>query len=95
MVPQLKTDQTQVSLLTLDPDARFTVKASKHPPVLVALEGTDAEALVEMKITGALGKGKRPLHGGDAMEVPPGMPVELHNGGSVSARFAVLEFNTP
>ncbi len=92
MVPLLRTDQTQVSLLTLDTDARFTFKASKRPPVLVALEGTDAEALVELKIPGAVGKGKRPLHGGDAMEVPSGMALELHNGGSVPARFAVLEF---
>ncbi len=95
MIPQLKTDQTQVSLLILDPDARFTFKASKRPPVLVALEGADADALVEMRITGAVGKGERPLHGGDAMEVPPGMALELHNGGSVPARFAVLEFRSP
>ena len=96
VLPEFETDQTLVNLLTLPAGGRFGFKPSKNPPVLVALEGTDAEALVDMKIAGgAIGKGSRPLHGGDAMEVPVGMGVELRNLGKSPARFAVLEFRSP
>src|SRR6267143_5584046 len=96
MVPKFETDQTHISLLILEPKARFTIKPSQSPPVLVALEGTDAEALVEIKIPGgAVGKGNRPLRSGYAMEVPSGIAVELHNSGGAPARFVVLAGHAP
>jgi beta-alanine degradation protein BauB len=93
VLPEFETDQTIVSLVTLGPDDRFAFKPTMHPPVLVALEGTDAEALVDMKMEGgAYGRGKRAMKGGDAMAVPTGMGVELHNLARAPARFVVLEF---
>jgi hypothetical protein len=73
VLPEFETDQTLVSLVTLGPGGKFAFKPTRHPPVLAALEGTDAEALVDVKMDGdAYGKGKRPMKGGDAMAVPTG-----------------------
>jgi quercetin dioxygenase-like cupin family protein len=92
LVPQMATDQTVVSLLTLDPGADYRFQDTAMPPVVVALEGTEAKALVELNIAGAVGKGEKPMAGGDAVSTEPRSALGLHNTGRTPARFLVLEF---
>jgi hypothetical protein len=92
LVPQMETDQTLVSLLTLEPGTDHLFKVSPTPPVVVALEGTDAMAIIELKIPGAVGKGAKPLKGGDAATTLPKSPLTIRNVGAASARFVVVEF---
>jgi hypothetical protein len=88
----METDQTLVSLLTLEPGTDHLFKVSPTPPVVVALEGTDAMAIIELKIPGAVGKGAKPLKGGDAATTLPKSPLTIRNVGAASARFVVVEF---
>jgi quercetin dioxygenase-like cupin family protein len=92
LVPQMETDQTVVSLLTLDPGADYRFQEAAIPPVVVALEGTDATALVELKTAGAVGKGEKPLSGGDAVSTLPRSPLTIRNSGATPARLVVLQF---
>ena len=92
LVPQLESDQTIVSLMTLGRGAEHLFKASDTPPVVVALEGADAKALIELRLTGAVGKGEKPLKGGDATTTVPKSPLLIRNTGPVPARFVVVEF---
>lgn len=93
MLPELETDQTRISLLRLEPRAKFTLEASQSPPLLVALEGTEAEALVRIKAAGVgAGQGARRLHAADVLDCPAGVAVELRNTGRSPARFLWLEF---
>ena len=91
-VPQLETDQMVVSLLTLDQGAEYPFKDVREAPVVGALAGTDAKALVTLKIAGAVGRGEKPLQGGDAASTTPNAPLTLRNSGPLPARFIVLEF---
>jgi hypothetical protein len=93
IVPELETDQSRVGLLRLEPGERYTVNASKAPPVLIALDRTEAEARIPVEVAGgAAGEGVRPLHTADALECPEGMTIEIRNIGKVPARFLRLEF---
>lgn len=89
--PQLTSDQTEISLLTLAPGARLALPGSADPPAVIALAGTEALALVEVKVAGASGVGERELRAGDAFALPPGTGVELCNTGSRDARFLVVD----
>jgi quercetin dioxygenase-like cupin family protein len=92
LVPQLETDQTIVSLLTLEHGAEHMFRPTDTPPVVVALEGTDARATIELKLTGAVGKGEKPLKGGDVTTTVPKSPLVIRNTGPGRARFVVVEF---
>lgn len=92
MVPQLETDQMVVSLLTLDQGAGYTFKDAREAPVVGALAGTEARALVAINIAGAVGRSEKPLQGGDAASTTPNAPLTLRNTGPLPARFIVLEF---
>lgn len=93
MAPQMETDQTLVSLLTLAPGARHQFKPAASSPLVVALQGTSATAVVELTLPGgAVGKGERSLEGGDALCPPPRTGVTVSNTGSAPARFVVVAF---
>jgi quercetin dioxygenase-like cupin family protein len=92
LVPQMETDQTVVSLLTLASGAEHHFKGAPQPPVVVALQGTDAKAMVTIDIPGAVGKGEKPLGGGDVTSTLPKSPLTLRNTGATLARFVVVEF---
>jgi hypothetical protein len=92
LVPQMETEQTMVSLLTLEAGAEHLFKASETPPVVIALEGTEAKAIIELKLAGAVGKGEKPLKGGDATTTVPKSPLTIRNTGAGPARFVVFEF---
>jgi quercetin dioxygenase-like cupin family protein len=85
LVPQMETDQTVVSLLTLDPGTDYRFQGSPLPPVVVALEGTEAKALLELN-------GEKPLAGGDAVSTVPKSPLTVRNSGTTPARLVVLQF---
>ncbi|MBI3448027.1 MAG: hypothetical protein HY049_03780 [Acidobacteria bacterium] len=90
LLPELESDQLRIGLLTLDPGATWAAPAAKSPPFLVALDGTEAEGIVRVKIEGAAGVGTRPLRAGDVQEVPGDLPYEVHNTGRAPARFLVI-----
>jgi len=93
MVPQMETDQTLMSLLTLAPGASHAFKPAASSPLVVALQGTSATAVVELTLAGgAVGRGERPIEGGDALCPPPRTGVTLNNTGPTFARFIVVAF---
>jgi len=89
-LPEFESDQLRIGLLTLDQGATYAVAAAKIPPLLVALDGTEAEGIVRVKIQGAAGTGTRPLRAGDVQEVPADLPYELHSTGGGPSRFLVI-----
>ena len=92
LVPQMETDQTFVSLLTMAPGISHEFKPAASSPLVVALQGTKATAIVELALPGgAVGRGERPLTGGDALCPPSQMGVTLRNTGATAARFLVVE----
>jgi len=93
LVPQMETDQTLVSLLTLSPGKEQVFKGAATPPLIVALAGAEAKALLELHLPGApVGKGEKPLDEGDAATGLAKSPLTLRNTGTGAARFLVVEF---
>ncbi len=91
--PAFETDQMRVLVVRIEPGAGMTVARSKTPPVLVAFDGTDAQALVSTPVAGgATSKGTRVLRSGDILGCPPDIAVEVRNTGKSAARFLALEF---
>ena len=91
--PQMETDQTRVSLLTLAPGKEQVFKGAAIPPLIVALAGAEAKALIELHVPGApVGEGEMPLHEGDAATSLAKSPLTVRNTGAAPARFLVVEF---
>lgn len=88
-----QTDQMFVRVIQVEPGATLSVPTSKAPPLLVAMEGTEAEAMVQAKgAGGAFGSGARALRSGDMVASPPDLAMQIRNTGKAPARFLVLEF---
>jgi quercetin dioxygenase-like cupin family protein len=93
LAPQMETDQTRVSLLTLPPGQEQVFKGAATPPLVVALAGAEAKALIELHLPGVpVGHGEKPLHDGDAATGLAQSPLTIRNTGTQPARFLVVEF---
>ena len=93
LAPQMETDQTLVSLLTLPPGTEHLFKGTATPPLVVALAGAEATAVIEVRMAGsAVGKGDKPLREGDAATGLAQSSLTLRNTGTLPARFLVVEF---
>lgn len=93
LLPQMETDQTLVSLLTLDPGKERQFKAVAMSPIVVALAATEATAVIEVRIAGgAVGKGEKPLREGDVATGLAQSPLTIRNTGTLPGHFLVVEF---
>lgn len=90
------TDQLTLALVQLAPREKVTVRGSTASTVLVAMDGTHAQAVMNITVAGgAQGNGTRDLHSGDVMGCPANIAIEIRNTGKTPARFLALEFNSP
>jgi hypothetical protein len=88
--PEFETDQIRFDLVTLGKSGKVTISAMKTPPVIIALDNT--QAIAESKQDGHAAPATRNLEDGNVMAPPAGSPVTLRNTGSAEARFLVFEY---
>jgi hypothetical protein len=89
---QLETDQTRIGILQIAPNATLAVPPADVPPLLIALDGTDAEATSRVNGTPANSGSKRSLKAVDILRSPADHVSEIRNIGKTTARFLVVEF---
>jgi len=86
-----ETDQTRVGILQLAPDATLAIPPADVPPLLIALEGTEAE--VVSHANGApVGTLRRSVSAANVLRSPADQVTEVRNTGKTPARFLVVEF---
>jgi hypothetical protein len=85
---QFETDQIRFDLLQIDPAEALKITGSKNPPLLIALDKTQALATVEGQATQA-------LRDGDVLAPSEDSPMNIRNTGKTAARFLVFEFKQP
>lgn len=87
---QFETDQTRIGILRIAPDATLTVPPADVPPLLIALEGTEAEAISH--VNGGATSSRRILKTVDLLRSTADQVAEVRNTGKTTARFLVVEF---
>jgi hypothetical protein len=89
---QFETDQTHIGILQIAPNATLTLPPADIPPLLIALEGTEAEAVT--RANGALpaSGSRRTLSAANVLRSPADQITEIRNTGKAVARFLVVEF---
>ena len=86
-----ETDQTRVGILRLAPDATLAIPPADVPPLLIPLEGTEAE--VVSHANGAPGGSlRRSVAAANVLRSPADQVTEIRNTGKTPARFLVVEF---
>lgn len=89
--PEFATDQMRASIVRIDPGSTLTIAASVSP-LLVALEGTQAEYVLRERSGGrSAPRIVRPT----SVLAPAGAICEIHNTGKSVARFLAIEFTEP
>jgi len=89
-----ETDQTRVGILQLAPDATLAIPPADVPPLLIPLEGTEAE--VVSHANGAPGGSlRRSVTSANVLRSPADQVTEIRNTGKTPARFLVVEFGGP
>lgn len=89
-----ETDQTRFGILQIAPNAALTVPPADVPPLLIALEGTEAEAV--SRANGAPGGSRRrSVTSANVLRSPADQVTEIRNTGKTPARFLVVEFGGP
>jgi hypothetical protein len=88
---QFETDQTRFGILRIAPNATLAVPPADVPPLLIALEGTEAEAVSHANGTpdGIL---RRKVTTANVLRSPADQVTEIRNTGKTTARFVVVEF---
>lgn len=86
-----ETDQTRVGILQLASGATLAIPPADVPPLLIALEGTEAE--VVSHANGApVGTLRRSVSAANVLRSPADQVTEVRNTGKTPARFLVVEF---
>jgi hypothetical protein len=86
-----ETDQTRVGILQLAPDATLAIPPADVPPLLIALEGTEAEVISHANGAPA-GTLRRSVSAANVLRSPADQVTEVRNTGKTPARFLVVEF---
>jgi hypothetical protein len=89
---EFETDQTRIGILRIAPNATLAVPPAGVPPLLIALEGTQAEAISRLNGTPAGSGPRRSLKAVDVLRSPADHISEVRNTGKTTARFLVVEF---
>ena len=89
---QFETDQTHFGILQIAPNATLAVPPADIPPLLIALEGTEAEAVTRANGASAATGSRRTLTAANVLRSPADQITEIRNTGKAPARFLVVEF---
>ena len=89
---QFETDQTRVGILRIAPDARLAIPPAEVPPLLIPLEGTEAEVVSRVNGAPAGSSSRRILSAVEVLRAPADHVSEVRNLGKTTARFLVVEF---
>ena len=89
---QFETDQTRIGILRIAPDARLAVPPAEVPPLLIPLEGTEAEVVSRVNGAPTGSSSRRILSAVEVLRAPADHVSEVRNLGKTTARFLVVEF---
>ena len=92
---QFETDQTRFGILQIAPNAKLAVPPADVPPLLIALEGTEAEAVTRANGESAGSVSRRTLKAADVLRSAADQVTEIQNTGKTAARFLIVEFGGP
>jgi hypothetical protein len=92
---QFETDQTRFGILQIAPNATLAIPPADVPPLLIALEGTDAEAVTRANGASAASGAHRTVKAADVLRWSADQVGEIQNTGKSAARFLVVEFGGP
>jgi hypothetical protein len=92
---QFETDQTRFGVLRIEPNATLAIPPADVPPVLIALEGTEAEAVSRTNGASVASGSRRSVKAADVLRWPADQVSEIRNTGNTAARFLVVEFGGP
>jgi hypothetical protein len=92
---QFETDQTQFGILQIAPNATLAIPPADVPPLLIALEGTEAEAVSRANGAPVASSSHRSLKAANVLRSPADQVTEIRNTGKTPARFLVVEFGGP
>jgi hypothetical protein len=92
---QFETDQARVGILQITANATLAIPPADVPPVLIALEGTEAEAVSRANGTPVGSSSRRILKAANVLRSPADQVTEIRNTGKTAARFLVVEFGGP
>ena len=87
-----ETDQTHIGILQIAPNATLAVPPAEVPPLLIALEGTEAEAISRVNGAPVASSSRRNLKAVEVFRSPADHVSEIRNTGKAPARFLVVEF---
>ena len=88
-----ETDQTRIGIVQIAPNATLAVPPADVPPLLIALEGTEAEAVTHANGAPA-GSLRRSVTAANVLRSTADQVTEIRNTGT-PARFLVVEFGGP
>ena len=89
---QFETDQTHIGILQIAPGATLAIPPAEIPPLLIALEGADAEAVTRANGASAGSGARRALRAANVLRSPADQITEIRNTGQAVARFLVVGF---
>lgn len=89
---QFETDQTRIGILQIAPNATLAIPPEDVPPLLIPLEGAEAEAVSRVNGASVESSSRRMLKTVEVLRSPADHVSELRNVGKTPARFLVVEF---
>ncbi|HYV64306.1 MAG TPA: hypothetical protein VE958_16605 [Bryobacteraceae bacterium] len=92
---QFETDQTHIGILQIAPNSTLAIPPADVPPLLIALEGTEAEAVSRVNGASVASGSRRPVKAADVLRWPADQVSQIRNLGKNTARFLVVEFGGP
>jgi hypothetical protein len=92
---QFETEQTRFGILQIAPNAKLAVPPADVPPLLIALDGTEADAVSRANGASAGSVSRRTLKAADVLRAPADQVTEIRNTGKTAARFLIVEFGGP
>ena len=92
---QFETDQTRFGILQIAPNASLAIPPADVPLLLIALEGTEAEAVTRANGASTASGAHRVIKPADVLRWSADQVSEIRNTGKSAARFLVIEFGGP
>lgn len=89
---QFETGQTRIGILRIAPDGILAVPPADVPPLLIPLEGTQAEEISRVNGAPLDRSSRRILKTVEVLRSPADHVTEVRNIGKTPARFLVVEF---
>jgi len=92
---RFETDQTRFGIVQIAPNATLAIPPGDVPPLLIALNGTEAELVSHANGAPAASGLSRTLKAADVVRSAADQVSEIRNTGKTAARFLVVEFGGP